>query len=113
MQMRKSVGSTINMAKGNIFSLVVLVCFVVFILIWHSRLVNRAVITKGKIYRYNMSGKGHMYIDYFFFVDGKEYKGSVPISFPLETRSSRSYQIGDSVVVRYERSNPSHNDLVP
>jgi len=101
------------MAKGNIFSLVVFAAIIVFVLIRHARLVNRAVFTKGVIYRYNMSGRGHYYIDYTFFVDGNQYKGSVPISFPLETGSSGSYEIGDTVDVRYERNNPSHNDLIP
>lgn len=96
------------MARGNIISLIILGCVACFFVIRKTILVNRSVYTKGIIYKHSWSGKGHHYINYTFFTNGAEYHGSMPIDFCLNA----SCDIGDTVIVRYQKNNPSNNDLV-
>ena len=98
------------MSRGNIVSLVILGGLIVFFVIRKRMLVNDAVYTKGVIYRQSWSGKGHHYIDYSFNVNGQVFHGSMPIEFCLTANTNCG--IGDTVLVRYQKNNPSHNDLV-
>lgn len=96
------------MSKGNIISSIILVCLIAFIVIRKTILVNKAVYAKGVIYKYGVVAKGQHYINYSFIVNGAEYLGSMPVEFCLNT----SCNIGDTVVVRYQKDNPAHSDLV-
>jgi hypothetical protein len=98
------------MNKGNIVSLIILGCFIIFFIVQKAIFVDNASYTKGIIEKESVVAKGQHYFDYSFFVSGIKYHGSIPIEFCLDSKAPCT--IGDSVIVRYQKNHPARNDLV-
>jgi len=99
------------MSRGNIFSLLIIGCLIIFFVIRQLFLVHNAKYTKGIIDKYGWGGR-HEYVNYFFFVDGIKYHGALSVTFCLERNAETPCAIGDTVIVQYEKNHPTHNDLV-
>ena len=71
----------------------------------NSEFTNGQIINKGK------RAKGEKYVAYKFVVNSKEYSGTVNIDYCKKCKRD-CCTIGAIVKVRYEKNNPSNNDLV-
>jgi hypothetical protein len=73
--------------------------------------INKSEFVRGIITGKSKVAKGEKYVDYQFEVGGEIYSGSVSVKFCNEC-NNECCSIGSIVTVRYERANPSNNDLV-
>ena len=94
---------------ANSSSLLIFIGFAVYFLLKKRNLVEDSNYTRGIVLGKNKGARGSIYLDYNFFAEENSYKGSVPAGF---CKKCNCCVTGDTVIVRYERGNPSNTDLV-
>lgn len=66
----------------------------------------------GEVLGIREGAKGSLYVFYRFVVEGTEYNGRVNTSF-CEKCNNQCCIKGSKVRVRYDKKDPSNNDLIP
>lgn len=69
-----------------------------------------AVYTKGIVEGTSFGSKGSKYLEYGFKANSENFKGTMPIAFCK--KCINCCNVGDTVIVRYQKDNPENNDLV-
>lgn len=91
----------------GIISFIILVVMFFYVYKGKKDLENNPVYTKGIITNNSNHYRSRRFLNYIFFVDGKEYKGSTGYSPHLQ-----EINIGDTCYVVYKKNDPTNNNLV-
>lgn len=95
---------------GGIIIIILFIVFAIQGIMQKSALQQNAKYTKGVITGISTGSKGSKYLDYTFNDNLKSFTGSVPIAFCKKCKNCCN--IGDTIIVIYQRDNPENNDLV-
>ena len=96
---------------SSVAILAIFAILLIYVVVKKKRLLKKSVYTTGISEGRKKEVRGSIYLHYVFTVDGKNYKGSVTTDFCDEC-TNKCCDSGSIVFVRYERNNPSNNDLV-
>lgn len=95
---------------GNFSILCLLIIVLVYSYFTKQDRIKNASYTHGISEGLKKGVRGNIHLYYDFTINDKQYKGDVPNDFCGKCLDC--CEIGDTVIVRYEKDNPENNDLV-
>ena len=95
----------------NLSPFIILALLILYFSYRQSKRSHKSTYTYGRIIGIKQGVRGNVNLYYSFHVDSKSYEGFVTTTFCSEC-NYECCNPNDTVIVRYERGNPTNNDLV-
>lgn len=108
--MQIKINDKIKIEKDAALPLAILFFFIIFGSIKYYQRVHESSYVYGISDGIRKGVRGNFRLYYHFWVDGIEYEGRVPES--ICKKYIKCCNAGDTVIVRFQTTNPDNNDLV-